>query len=596
MAALPPPNIKPMTSLEAQEFLTKKGAPFELELVDVRGEKLRCWKHTPQSARHMWQHSVKEYADREYIVYSRRETGEEVRITYGEAGKLVGALANVLADKYGIKKGKHVALAMRNYPEWIITWWAVLSLGAVVVNVNCFLTPPEMEYCILDGESVLLIADGERAQLLGKLDTLAKIPMLVARPENYSIPRGDKFEALVGEYVKKGKTELPEVQLGLEDNACIFFTSGTTGKPKGALHTHRGVVGGTVAGKYGICVGLLKMGYGPEFFPKFNKEDPQSVCLVPTPLFHVTASTATTVPYTSVGTKCILMYKWDIVHAMELIQREKITSFAAVPSMHIGILEHPDVGKYDLSSLQAMASGGAPAPSSFADNVKSKFPLKVPTNGWGMSETLIGVVSNSGDDLVRKPTSIGLVSPNHDVKYVDANGKEVPVGEIGELAIRGPQVLKEYYKKDEATKKSFLPGRWFLTGDVGKVDEEGFHYIVDRAKDMVIRGGENIYCIDVENALYDHPAVLDAAAVGLPHRVLGEEVAAVVTLKPEFKGKVSTQELIDHCKKKLASFKVPVFMMFWDEILPRNPTGKIVKPPLRDAVKEAAVKVGVAKL
>lgn len=261
-----------------------------------------------------------------------------------------------------------------------------------------------MEYCILDGEAALLISDGERAVTLGKLPALKNIRMLVCRPENYTIPRGDSFEKLLNEYESKGRTQMPDVKVDILDDSVIFYTSGSgfdlltgrtaksqdvltspflsaTGKPKGALHTQLGVVGGTIAAKYNACSGMLRQGYSEKFHPTFTKNDPQAISLVPTPLFHVTAMTATSVPYTSVGTKCILMYKWDTVHAMELIQKEKITSFAAVPTMHISILEHPDRNKYDLSSLQAMLSGGAPAPSSFAENVKKQFPMKMPVNG-----------------------------------------------------------------------------------------------------------------------------------------------------------------------------------------------------------------------
>ncbi|KAI9006313.1 AMP-dependent synthetase and ligase [Hyaloraphidium curvatum] len=594
-AAPPPPNLpRPMTAAEARDFLVGKGGLFELEEKEIRGNKYRVWKSPPTApnGREVWRRAAAEFADREYLVYSRREPRETVRITYAQADVLIKKLIGVLGGKFGVEKGTHVAIAMRNYPEYLICQWALVSMGAVVVNINAFLTPDEMEYCILDGRSKLILADGERYEKLRPLKGLAGIPMVVCRREGRKLEGAEEMEALLEGY--RGPLELPTTPIDPEDHCIIFYTSGTTGKPKGALHTHRAYIGATRSVRFSGCVALLRMGYGPgsPLWPRGDKTDPQMVNMVTTPLFHVTANTATTVAFTAYGHKCILMYKWDPVHAMELIQSERATSMGGVPSMNIQVLNHPDVDKYDLSSVVNFGSGGAPAPVSLIAQVKTKFPAKQGSNGWGMSETLTGVIGISGEDYARKPAAIGSVLPNHDVKYVDDDGNEVPPGSVGELWIRGPQVLKEYFGKPDATAKSLTSDGWFKTGDLGRVDEEGFHYIVDRSKDLIIRGGENIASVAVENALYTHDAVFEAAVVPVPHPVLGEEVAAVVRLKPGSEGRVSAADLVAHVRKTLPPFMVPVFIEFTSEELPKNPNGKVLKRELKEQVAKNFEKAG----
>jgi long-chain acyl-CoA synthetase len=276
--------------------------------------------------------------------------------------------------------------------------------------------------------------------------------------------------------------------------------------------------------------------------------------------------------------KIVTMYKWDVVEALEIIQREKIPTIGGVPAIAWQVLEHPDRDKYDLSSILAVSYGGAPSAPELVATIKRAFPTGHASNGWGMTETCATSCVNFGKDYELRPESCGAPAPAMDFKIVGSKGETLGVNEVGELWAKGPNITKAYWNKPEATAKTFIDG-WVVTGDIGRIDEEGFLFLLDRAKDMLIRGGENIYCIEVESALYDHPAIMDAAIVGIPHKVLGEEVGAVVQLKPETTA--TEAELRSFVSGKLAAFKVPVAIIIQTEPLPRNANGKIMKPELR---------------
>jgi long-chain acyl-CoA synthetase len=298
------------------------------------------------------------------------------------------------------------------------------------------------------------------------------------------------------------------------------------------------------------------------------------------PFFHVTGCFAVLNPSFFGGAKLVMMRKWDAIRAFELIEREKIQTAGGVPTIAWQLIEHPARANYDLSSLEAVAYGGAPSSPELVVRLREVFPKSMPGQGWGMTETCATVTSNSAEDYWNRPESCGVAVPVSELQIRDpADGVTVlPPNTVGELWSNGPQVVKGYWNKPEATAQTFVDG-WVRTGDLAKLDDEGFCFIIDRAKDMLIRGGENIYCIEVENALYDHPAVMDAAVVGIPHRTLGEEPGAVVTLKP---GAHATEdELRAHVAERLAAFKVPVAVKFWPEVLPRNANGKILKNELK---------------
>ncbi len=305
---------------------------------------------------------------------------------------------------------------------------------------------------------------------------------------------------------------------------------------------------------------------------------PQKAILISVPFFHATGCFAVMIPALLAGFKLVMQRRWNADQALEIIQRERITNAGGVPTIAWQIIEHPRFGEFDLSSLENISYGGAPSAPELVRRLKERFPKLQCGQGWGMTETSATATSNVAEDYERKPSTCGVPSPTGEVRIVGGSGETLPIGEVGELWYRGPIVVRGYWNKPQATAETFVDG-WVKTGDLARVDEEGFVYIVDRAKDMLIRGGENIYCVEVENALYDHPAVMDAAVVGIAHRTLGEEPAAVVHLKPDTDA--SEDELRHFVAQKLAAFKVPVKVLFLPETLPRNPNGKIMKKDLK---------------
>jgi long-chain acyl-CoA synthetase len=299
------------------------------------------------------------------------------------------------------------------------------------------------------------------------------------------------------------------------------------------------------------------------------------------PLFHATGCHSVLVASALAGSTIVLMHKWNVTRALELIEREGVTMFGGVPTMAWQVLTSPDFDKYDTSSLTSVSYGGAPAPPTLVEKIKELLPERVPGNGYGLTETSSVTTYNGGINYLTHPDSVGPPVAVCDVKVVDPAGADLPTGEVGELLIRGPNIIKGYWNRPEATAGAFIGG-WFHSGDLARVDEEGFVYIVDRAKDMLIRGGENVYCAEVEAAIYEHPAVADAAVIGVPHEVLGEEVGAVICLRPG--ASLAEDDLRSFLRERIAAFKVPAHVWFREGELPRNPGGKILKTRLRQEI------------
>jgi long-chain acyl-CoA synthetase len=549
---------------EAVAALTAPGAPFEMEEKIIRGVRTRVWKNAPASLRAVFEAS-RGHGDQPFLVY------EDERLAYAEHYRRTAALARALVDRFGLGKGDRVAIAMRNFPEWSLAFWAVASIGAVVVPLNAWMTGAELDYCLRDSAARLLIADAERAERLTPY--VAGLPLeavLVARAGR-DLPAGLlRLEDVVG----NAAASLPDAAIDPEDDATIFYTSGTTGKPKGALGTHRNICTNLVNLAFARGRTLLRRG---EPLPAPGAA-PKTATLLSVPFFHATGCHSVLCASLYAGNKIVLMYRWEPERAMQLIERERINSFGGVPSMAWQVLEHPAFDRYDLSSVESIGYGGAPAAPELVARIKEKFPKVMPGNGYGLTETSSVTSQNSAEDYQRKPDSAGLIVPVCDVRVVDAAGRDVPAGAVGELWIKGPNVVKGYWNQPEATAASYTEG-WLHSGDLVRIDTEGFLYILDRVKDMLIRGGENIYCVEVEDALYSHPAVMDAAVIGIPHRVLGEEVGAVVQLTPGTQ--LGEEELKRHVAARLAAFKVPVRIALRHEPLPRNANGKILKQELR---------------
>ena len=548
---------------QAVAALTAPGAPFEMEEKLIRGIPTRVWKNAPPSLRAVFEAS-RTHGDLPFLVY------EGERLSYAEHYRKAAALARAFVARFGISKGDRIAIAMRNFPEWSIAFWAAASAGAVVVPLNAWMTGPELHYCLADCGARLIVADAERAERLRP--HLADLPleaMLLVRAGETPPQGWTRFEAALGD-----EGELPAVALDPEEDATIFYTSGTTGKPKGALGTHRNICTNLVSMAFARARTLLRRG---EPLPAPGTA-PKTATLLSVPFFHATGCHSVLCASLYSGNKIVLMYRWEPERAMQLIEAERVNSFGGVPSMAWQVIEHPEFGRYDLSSVESIGYGGAPAAPELVARIKAMFPKAMPGNGYGLTETSSVTSQNAAEDYQRKPDSAGLVVPVCDVRVVDPAGNDVAPGAIGELWVKGPNVVKGYWNKPEASAASFGQG-WLRTGDLVRIDEEGFLYILDRAKDMLIRGGENVYCVEVEDALYSHPAVMDAAVIGIPHRVLGEEVGAVVQLKPG--ARVDEAALRAHVGERLAAFKVPVRIALRQEPLPRNANGKILKRELK---------------
>jgi long-chain acyl-CoA synthetase len=559
---------------EVHAALTAPGQMFEMEEVVIRGVLTRTWKNAPPNLRMVLEMS-RGHGPATFLVY------EDERLSFEDHFQQAAALAHRLVDEFHVEKGARIAIAMRNYPEWVIAFWAAAAVGAVIVPLNAWWTAPELVYGITDSGSRLLFCDAERLdRLADQLPALDLRATVVARAEESqfaigtALPAGAlRFEDVLG---GEGVSALPEVAIDPEDDATIFYTSGTTGQPKGALGTQRNICGNLISLIFsGARAAMRASGGGGGT----GGGGAQNSYLLSVPFFHATGCHSVLVANTAFGGKLVIMYKWDAERALELIEREQVTTFGGVPAMVWQVLESPSFGTRDLSSVQSVAYGGAPAPPELVRRIETLFPGRTPSNGYGLTETSSVTTMNSGSDYLAHPDSVGVPVPVCDVKVVDEAGDVLAAGGLGELWIKGPNVVKGYWRKPEATAVTFTDG-WLHSGDVARIDSEGFVYIVDRAKDMIIRGGENVYCVEVEAALFEHPDVLDAAVIGVPHHVLGEEVGAVVQLRPG--SWATTDELKAHVAARLAAFKVPVQIWFRDEELPRNPAGKILKRELRE--------------
>jgi acyl-CoA synthetase (AMP-forming)/AMP-acid ligase II len=358
--------------------------------------------------------------------------------------------------------------------------------------------------------------------------------------------------------------------MGPDDPATIFYTSGTTSRPKGAIGTHRNALTNIFSSSFTTMRAALRRG-APASAPS------PKVVLLTIPFFHVTGCNARLLGSMWNGDTLVLMHRWNVDDALALIARERVNNAGGVPTIGWQLVDHPDCDRYDHSSLESITYGGAPAAPDLVRRIKSRSGAS-PGCGWGMTETSATVTSHNGDDYLARPDSAGPAVPVAQLRIMDGDGRtECPVGTVGELWVKGPMVVRGYWNRPEATAETFVDG-WCRTGDLARLDDEGFLFIVDRAKDMVIRGGENIYSIEVENVLFDHPAVTDCALVPIPHRTLGEEPGAVVQLSEH--ATATEVELQDWVRQRLAGFKVPVRIVFFDAPLPRNANGKILKKEL----------------
>ncbi len=557
---------------QAVEMVTAPGAFLEVTTIEVSGQALRAYQHAPGSMRDLWLLG-QGFGDQEYIVY-----GDE-RWTFSEAGQIVANFACWLQAQ-GIGSGDRVAIALRNYPEWIFAYWGVIAVGGVVVGMNAWWVADEMAYALNDSEPKLLVADDQRlsvyAHIAGDFDGLK---VVAVRDSSPAVPATQWEDAV------RVPGELPLTEIQPNDDACIFYTSGTTGRPKGAQLTHRGCVHNimNVAAMGQIFATAQAMNRGDEVDAPISA--PAATSLVATPLFHVTANNCVMHGATISGGKLVLMYKWDTTEALKLIQREKVNTLSAVPMMTRELLAHPEFGDYDTSSLNSLGGGGAAMHPDLPGKVVETTQRAKPAQGYGMTEVCGITTYTTGDLFLARPQSCGPLVPTLEGKIVNSAGESLPVGEAGELLVKGAPVIKGYLNRPEATAETIVDG-WLHTGDIGYFDEDGFLYLVDRAKDMILRGGENIYCAEVEGALYTHPAVLETVAFAVPDDRLGEEVGVAVHLKPG--AMMDASGLREHMASRLAAFKIPKYVWFLAEPLPRNANGKFLKRELKEVLDPAS--------
>jgi acyl-CoA synthetase (AMP-forming)/AMP-acid ligase II len=565
-----PPSVH-----EVDAELTAPGAPFEITTIDIRGRPTRTWKHAPRHLGEILERSRELGGDRDFLVL-----GDE-RLTHRQHHDRVLSLASALVDDLGVAKGDRVAIAMRNLPEWSIAFFAAALAGAIATPLNAFWNGAELAFALGDCEPTVLVADGERLErLYGHRAAVAGVALVGTRLDDRKTtdPLLDgiiAFESLLDRPAAR-----PDVAVAPDDPATIFYTSGTTSHPKGVLGTHRNMCANVVSLQFVGARGARRAGAALAVAPA-----PPPVVLLPVPLFHGTGCHANLVAQAWFGGTLVLMRRWDPESALELMEREQVTGLSAVPTMVWDLMHSPSIADRDLSALRTLGGGGSAAPPELLRRIQKLLPGRGSGTGYGLTESSSLTSSIGGPDYAARPTSVGVPVPICDVRIADDMGRPLPVGEVGEIWIAGPTVVPGYWRRPEETAATFSDG-WLRSGDLGRLDEDGFLYIVDRAKDLVIRGGENVSSIEVEAALYEHPAVLEAAVFPVPHPSLGEEVGAVVRVDPG--ASVTADELRSHAASLLAPFKVPAHLWITEEPFPRGATGKIQKREIRAAYTATA--------
>ncbi|MDH3686936.1 MAG: acyl--CoA ligase, partial [Myxococcales bacterium] len=514
--------------------LTAPGAPYELEVVELYGRKCRAFRHAPATLRDLYDQARSELP---FIVYE-----EEVR-TFDVAWREAGRIAALLTRQYGIEPGDRVAISMRNYPEWITSFMAVTSVGGVAVAMNALWQPDELAYGLRDSGAKVFFADSERLERFEpKAADFPDLGVIAVRAGE--APAGARsLEVALAEL---GDAEMPPPAAGPNDDATMLYTSGSTGHPKGAVSCHRNVI--TALLSWELDAHAAARMRGREIRPPKR----QHATLLAVPLFHATGSHAVYLASYRAQRRIVCMYKWDVARAADLIEREQISTVVAPAAMTGDLVAFADREKRDLSSLAMVGGGGAPRAPEQVRNIDRAFKRAAPNTGWGMTETNAIGTGIAGQDYLDHPESSGRRSAVLDLRIVDEAGNELAAGERGELQVRGTSVIRGYWNRPDANAETFVDG-WLRTGDVAYLDDEGFLYIVDRIKDLVIRGGENIGCGSVEAALLEHPAVTEASVYGVPDERLGEEVGATV----HGPGVVDEAELRAFLKPRLAAFEIP---------------------------------------
>ncbi|MGA1676083.1 MAG: class I adenylate-forming enzyme family protein [Pseudomonadales bacterium] len=551
-----------MTRAKALAALTAPGQTYAIEKQMVHGEPQRVFSNAPATLRALFDEAR---SDATFIVF------ESERRTFEESWQEASIIAHILVHDYGIGCGDRVAISMRNYPEWITAFMAITSIGAIAVAMNALWTPDELEYGLANAGAKVLFADQERLDRFAQCTGAKSTQVIAVRPTNPT-----PHPTLAALMAAVGPVAMPDRTLDADDPVIMFFTSGSTGHPKGVVSSHRNVLTALMSWELDAHAGLMVLGEEPPELPY------QSATLLAVPLFHVTGSHAVLLQCFRAQRKIVAMYKWQPDIAAELIERERITSFTAPAAMTGDLVRIAKNTARDLGSLLSVGGGGAPRAPEQVRQIGSSFTQALPNTGWGMTETNGIGTGIGGHDYLDHPASSGRVSAVLELRVVDDAGNTLQNGQRGELQIRGTSVFRGYWNRPEVNAEAFVDG-WFRTGDVAHIDDEGYLYIVDRIKDLIIRGGENIGCGQVEAALLLHPEVYEAAVYAVPDERLGEEVGATVFCKPD----LDFDELEGFLANHLAKFEIPRFIRRADGPLPRTASGKILKRELRAEAVEA---------
>ena len=563
-----------MTFLEANTAVTGPGQIFELIDGEVRGVKMKVFKNAPAHLGQVFAGS-RGHGDKTFLVY------EDEIITFAQAADRIDALASLLVNTYGVKKGDRVAVAMRNFPEWVMSFAAIISVGAINVSMNSWWTEDEMDFALEDSGATVLICDQPRFDIGAASCVKKNIRVLVVRAEK-PLPTGvDKWE----DVLPLGDAH-PGADISPDDDATILYTSGTTGRPKGAVSTHRAIISSIMA--FSARNTIFQMS-GTKLKDVDGPEIPTSFILI-VPLFHVTGCVPVMLSCFVAGLKLAIMYKWDPEKALEMIEREQITNFVGVPTQSWDLVNSPAFEKYDTSSLRAVGGGGAPSPTSLVGKVNDKVKNGNPQLGYGMTETNAFGPAITGSDYLSHPTSTGRASWPMVVEVRDENLKPVPTGQSGEIWFFGPMLIRGYWNRPDATAETIVDG-WLRSGDLGRLDADGYVYVEDRVKDMILRAGENVYGAEVESAIYEHPAIHEAAVFGVPHERLGEEVGVAILVNDGMT--LTPEELWAFLDEKIAKFKIPTQVVIMTEPLPRNAAGKFLKRELQQHVVKGTLKAAI---
>lgn len=547
------------------DALVQPGQPFETVLNEQFGHQLPAFKNAPPSLAHYFAHYCNEHADLTFLVDG------DVRLTFGETYAAARAVAAGLVSRHGVKTGDRVGIAARNSANWIISYMGVVMAGGCVTLINGFWTGDELAYAVELAECSLVLADAQRAKRLEGSNHSAQIAIIGHD--------GPPSAGLANVWAEGDAADTPLPELGPDDLATILYTSGSTGFPKAAWSDHRGVLAGTinyVAQTAMAAILLTQQGTPPSGQP---------CALVAVPLFHVTGEVPLFLQSYAIGRKLVMMPKWDALEALRLIAEERVSYFVGVPLMSYEMATHPRRAEFDLSACKSFAAGGAPRPIDHVTKIKESFPDGFPLLGYGLTETNAVGCGNFNENYLAKPGSTGKASrPMVDLAIIDDDGNKLPQGQVGEVCMRTVANFRGYWKNDKATEEAFTKDGYFRSGDLGYLDEDGYLFIVDRKKDIIIRGGENISCIEVEQALYAHPDVIECSVFGLPDERFGEIVGATYLVR---EGKsLSIEELCAFLDGKLAPYKQPAHVWLATEPLPKLGTQKIDKKTLRAQYSE----------